>query len=155
MSKVLKWLLGSGGQAEMEASPESATAGSHAGPVPATDDSFGEVILNAKEPVLVDFWAPWSGPCRVVAPIVEDLAEEYEGRAVIVKVSTDENVRVENRLGIRGIPTLIVFKEGQEVDRVVGFAPRDVIRQKLSAVLDSKHDGGRPEATGGLDAESR
>jgi len=133
----------------MEASPESATSASHAGPLHAADDSFGQVILNAANPVLVDLWAPCCGPCRTIAPIVEDLAEEHEGRAVIAKVNTDESGRVANHVGIRGIPTLILFKEGQEADRVVGFAPRDAIRQKLNAVLDSKHDGRRPEAPGG------
>jgi thioredoxin 1 len=91
----------------------------------------------------------------MIASIVEDLAEEYEGRAVVAKVNTDENVRMASDLGIRGIPTLILFEDGQEVDRVVGFAWRDVIRQKLNSVLDSKPDGRRPEAPGGLDAESR
>jgi thioredoxin 1 len=150
MSRASKWFLGSGEQAEKEASPESAATGSHAGPDLTTDDSFGEVFLNAAKPVWVDFWAPWCGPWRMIAPIDEDLAEEYEGRAVIYRVNTDENVRVVNHLGIRGIPTRILFKEGQEVDRVVGFAPRDVIRQKPNPVLDSKHDGRRPEAPGGV-----
>ena len=155
MARVLEWLFGGGEQSEAEVSPEGITSASHAEPIHVTDDSFGEAILDAATPVLVDFWAPWCGPCRMIAPIVEGLAKDYEGRAVIAKVNTDENVRVASQLGIQGIPTLILFKEGQEVDRVVGYAPRDAIRQKLNAVLDSKHDGGKVEGLGKGDAESR
>lgn len=132
----------------MEASPETMTTASYAGPIQVTDDSFGEVILDAATPILVDFWTPCCGPCRMIAPIVEDMAKEYEGRAAVANVNTDEDARMASQLGIRGIPTLVLFTDGQEVDRVVGFAPRDLIRQKLNAVLDSKHDRRRPEALG-------
>jgi thioredoxin 1 len=109
---------------------------SDAEPVHVTDELFEEVVLKSRVPTMVDFWAPWCGPCRMIAPIVEDLAQEYEGRAVIAKINTDENLRVADDLGIMGIPTLILFKDGKEVDRVVGFAPRKVLEQKLEAVLN-------------------
>jgi thioredoxin 1 len=112
------------------------TQESQAAPIHVTDESFEEVVLQATVPTLVDFWAPWCGPCRMIAPIVEDLAKAYDGRAVFAKINTDENVEVAGRLGIMGIPTLIVFKDGQEVDRVVGYAPRHVLEQKLNAALN-------------------
>ena len=104
-------------------------------PIHVTDDTFDETILKVSLPALVDFWAPWCGPCRMIAPIVEDLAKMYEGKAVIAKFNTDENVKMASQLGIMGIPTLILFKDGKEVDRVVGFAPRQVLQEKLDAVL--------------------
>ena len=111
-------------------------AGSTAEPVHVSDETFDEMVLQAPVPALVDFWAPWCGPCRMVAPIVEDLARDYHGRAMIAKINTDENVQVAGRLGIMGIPTLIVFKDGKEVDRVVGYASRRELEGKLRAQLD-------------------
>jgi thioredoxin 1 len=104
-------------------------------PVHVTDDTFQEQVLGSEVPVLVDFWAPWCQPCRMIAPIVEDLAQEYGGRAVIAKLNTDENVLIAGRLDIRGIPTLVYFKHGQEVDRVVGFAPHHILDAKLRETL--------------------
>jgi thioredoxin 1 len=104
-------------------------------PIHVTDDTFEESVLNSALPTLVDFWAPWCGPCRMIAPIVEDLANAYSGRAVIAKMNTDENVATAQKLGIMGIPTLILFKDGQEVDRVVGYAPRKVFEEKLNVVV--------------------
>jgi len=121
---------------EPGAEPRTAPAPrSKASPVHVTDDTFEEVVLNAEVPAMVDFWAPWCGPCRMVAPIVDDLAKEYDGRAVIAKVNTDENVETASGLGIMGIPTLILFKGGLEVGRVVGFAPRKTLEGHLQALL--------------------
>ena len=105
------------------ASDSEAAPVSQAEPIHVTDDTFDQVVVGASMPALVDFWAPWCGPCRMIAPIVDDLAKAYDGRAVIAKVNTDENVEIAGKLGIMGIPTLILFKDGQEADRVVGYAP--------------------------------
>jgi thioredoxin 1 len=120
--------------------PESNTGTSapklDSAPVHVTDDTFEDVVLSSSLPALVDFWAPWCGPCRMIAPIVENLAKDYDGRAVIAKMNTDENVQMAGQLGIMGIPTLILFKDGQEVDRVVGYAPRHVLEEKLATALN-------------------
>lgn len=114
----------------------SEVSASNGEPIHVTDDTFGDVVLGSLVPVLVDFWAPWCGPCRMIAPVVEDLAKNYDGQAVIAKMNTDENVRMAGQLDIMGIPTLILFKNGQEVDRVVGYAPAHVLEGKLKAVLN-------------------
>jgi thioredoxin 1 len=116
--------------------PQTGDAVSSAEPIHVTDETFEQRVLNSHLPVLVDSWAPWCGPCRMVAPIVEELAKAYEGRALIAKLNTDENVRVATELGIMGIPTLILFQDGQEVDRMVGFAPRNALETKLKALLN-------------------
>lgn len=121
---------------EATATEEGVLPVAEAEPVHVTDETFEEVVLNSMVPVMVDFWAPWCGPCRMVAPIVEDLARAYDGKAVIAKINTDENIQIAGKLGIMGIPTLILFKNGQEVDRVVGFAQRRTLEEKLNAVLD-------------------
>jgi thioredoxin 1 len=107
------------------------------GPVQVTDDEFEKVVLNAAVPVLVDFWATWCGPCRMIAPYVEELARDYGDQALIVKLDTDANPQVPMKYGILGIPTLIFFKNGAEVDRMVGVPrnPKEVLRSKLDAVL--------------------
>lgn len=114
----------------LPASPDA-----EAKPIHVTDDTFGHSVLGSPLPALVDFWAPWCGPCRMIAPLVEDLARVYHGQAVFAKVNTDENTEVATELGIMGIPTLILFRDGQEVDRVVGYAPRHVLEDMLKAVL--------------------
>ena len=104
-------------------------------PVEVTDAKFDTEILQSDQPVLVDFWAPWCGPCRLVGPVVEELAGEYSGRLKVAKVNTDHNQAHAARLGIQGIPTLIFFKDGREVDRVVGALPKMALKQRVDAVL--------------------
>ena len=139
MAGIFKSLLGKKEEVvdtEAMATEEGAPQVAKAEPLHVTDETFEEVVLKAMVPVMVDFWAPWCGPCRMVAPIVEDLARAYDGKAVIAKINTDENIQIAGKLGIMGIPTLILFKNGQEVDRVVGFAQRRTLEEKLNAVLD-------------------
>lgn len=104
-------------------------------PVHVSDAEFGNVVLEAKGAVLVDFWAAWCGPCRMIAPFVEEIARDYAGKAVVAKVDTDANPQTPMKYGIMGIPTLIIFKNGQEVDRIVGAVPKAMITKKLDAVL--------------------
>jgi thioredoxin 1 len=92
-----------------------------------SDTSFDTDVLEADKPVLVDFWAEWCGPCRMIAPSVEAVAEEFDGKAGVFKMNVDENPTVPQKFGIRGIPTLIVFKGGQEQERIVGAVTRDSI----------------------------
>ena len=96
------------------------------------DANFDEII-NSDKPVLVDFWAEWCGPCKMIGPVVEELAGDYEGRAVIGKLNVDENPTVTARFGVRSIPTLLVFKGGQIVDKQIGAVPKSVLAQKLQA----------------------
>ena len=100
-----------------------------------TDTNFNE-ILNTDKPVLVDFWAEWCGPCKMIGPVVKELANEYEGRAVIGKVNVDENPGTAAQFGIRSIPTLLVFKGGEIVDKQIGAVPKAVLAGKLDAQLN-------------------
>ena len=102
---------------------------------PISDDTFEKEVLQSELPVLVDFWAPWCGPCRMVAPVVEQVAGEYQGRARFVKLDTEDNPRVASELGIRAIPTLLVFKGGKVVDSRVGVAPAEVLRAMIDRAL--------------------
>ncbi|MGE0227912.1 MAG: thioredoxin [Dehalococcoidia bacterium] len=104
-------------------------------PADTTDTTFDADVLQSDTPVLVDFWAPWCGPCRMVAPIVEELAGEYDGRVKFLKLNTDENPRVASQFGIRSIPTLLVFKQGEIVGQIVGFRPKSDLQKRLDAVL--------------------
>ncbi len=105
-------------------------------PVHVTDAEFGKTVLESKSPVLVDFWAAWCGPCRMIAPFVEEIARDYAGKALVAKMDTDANPQTPMKYGIMGIPTLIIFRNGQEVDRIVGAVPKAMITRKLDAVVE-------------------
>ncbi|MGH9327001.1 MAG: thioredoxin [Terriglobia bacterium] len=100
-----------------------------------TEQNFEEQVLKAGKPVLVDFWAPWCAPCRMLAPTVEDVAGQYSGRAVVGKVNVDENQSIASRYNIRGIPTLLLFRDGQVQEQVVGATSKDVITKMLEKHL--------------------
>jgi len=100
-----------------------------------TDANFEELVMKSDKPVLVDFWAEWCGPCRMVGPIVEELAKEYEGQAVIGKLDVDANSNIPVQFGVRNIPTLLIFKNGQLVDKQVGAVPKSVLAEKLQKQL--------------------
>lgn len=102
---------------------------------PVTDASFKDDVLESDVPVLVDFWAPWCGPCRMVAPVVDEIAEQYEGQVKVVKLNTDENPQVASQYGIRSIPTLMIFKGGQRVDMVVGAVPKTTLANTLEKYI--------------------
>jgi thioredoxin 1 len=104
-------------------------------PYEVTDATFDAEVLKADKPVLVDFWAPWCGPCRMVAPVVDELSEEYAGKVKFVKLNTDDNVRTASQYGIRSIPTLLVFKGGEPVGQIIGFRPKSDLKKRLDAAL--------------------
>jgi thioredoxin 1 len=103
--------------------------------VAVTDSSFEQDVIGSEIPVLVDFWAPWCGPCRVVATVVEEIASQYEGKIKVVKLNTDENPGIATQYGIRSIPTLMLFKGGQKVDSVVGAVPKTTIANTIEKHL--------------------
>ena len=100
-----------------------------------TDANFEELVVNSDKPVMIDFWAVWCGPCRMIAPIVEEMATEYEGKAVIGKVDVDSNPNVAMKYGIRNIPTVLFVKNGEVVDKQVGAGPKQAFTAKLDALL--------------------
>ena len=100
-----------------------------------TDSSFKELVLDSDKPVLVDFWAVWCGPCQMLAPVIDELSQDFEGKAVVGKVDVDNNQEVSVQYGIRNIPTLLIFKNEEVVDKIVGVNPKSVIAEKLSAHL--------------------
>jgi len=103
--------------------------------VSVTDNTFEQEVLKAEIPVLVDFWAPWCGPCKAIAPVVEDLSKEYEGRLKVVKLNTDENPKTAQAYSIKGIPSLFLFKSGVVVEQVVGAVPKSALANAVNKHL--------------------
>ncbi len=104
-------------------------------PVQVEDSTFNDVVVEAATPFLVDFWAPWCGPCRAIAPLVEELAGEYEGRVGFGKVNVDENPKVATEYGVRSIPTLLIFKDGKPMTQIVGLRSKEELKKQLDASL--------------------
>ncbi len=102
------------------------------------DGNFDEIVSQATTPVLVDFWAPWCGPCQMVGPVVDELSEEYEGKVSFGKVNVDENPKIAGRYGIMSIPTMLIFKSGQPISNIVGFRPKNQLKEILDAALDQE-----------------
>ncbi len=100
-----------------------------------TESNWNEEVINSNVPVLVDFWAPWCGPCRIIAPIIEELAGEFEGQIKVGKLNTDENPNIAMQYGIRAIPTVMLFKNGEVVDTRIGVQPKDTLKQMMEAHL--------------------
>jgi len=99
------------------------------------DDSFEREVLKSPTPVLVDFWAPWCGPCRAIAPVVEELAREYDGKLKVVKLNVDDNPQTPSRYGVRGIPNLIVFAGGEVKEQIIGAVPKSELVRKIGNVV--------------------
>jgi thioredoxin 1 len=104
-------------------------------PLTFTDDNFDSEVLKSQEPVLVDFWAEWCAPCKMIAPFIEELAGEFDGKVKIGKLDVDNNTSVSSKFGIRSIPSLLIFKKGQVVEHIIGAVPKNQIKTKLEAAL--------------------
>ena len=100
-----------------------------------TKDTFEREVLQNKMPVLVDFWAPWCGPCKMIAPLVEELAQEYQGKVKVGKLNTDENINIASKYQITSIPTLLLFKAGKPVQKIIGFKPKNELKKVIDSVL--------------------
>lgn len=106
-------------------------------PIAVTDNEFEKTVLLSELPVIVDFWAPWCTPCKVIAPMLENIAQEYDGKLIVAKVNTDENPKWAIRYGVQGIPTLLFISGGKAVDYQVGVAPANVLKSKANALLQT------------------
>tara|TARA_B100000029_G_scaffold504079_1_gene582273 strand:+ start:936 stop:1265 length:330 start_codon:yes stop_codon:yes gene_type:complete len=106
-----------------------------ADPIEITDDNFQEEVLNSDIPVLVDFWADWCQPCKMIAPSVAQVADEYDGKVKVGKLDVDSNPRTSTALNIRGIPALLIFNEGKPIDQIIGAVPKSIIQKKLDEAL--------------------
>ena len=104
-------------------------------PIDVTDATFEDEVVKSDRPVLVDFWADWCAPCKIIAPLVEELAEEFEGKVKFTKLDVDSNPKTATSYGIRGIPTLLIFNGGQPVDQVVGAVPKSVLKRRLEQAV--------------------
>ncbi len=105
-------------------------------PVAVTDSDFDQIVLQAETPVLVDFWAPWCQPCLMIAPVLDELAGEYDGRLSIVRMDVDQNPKTATKYSVMSIPTLLVFKQGKPISHMVGFRPKAELKRNLDAALD-------------------
>ena len=106
-----------------------------AGLLEVTDANFDNDVLKSSQPVLVDFWAAWCGPCKAIAPIVEEVASQYSGKVKVGKMDVDKNIATPQRYGVRGIPTLLLFKDGKVQEQIVGYVPKETIERAISKVL--------------------
>lgn len=104
-------------------------------PIHITDDTIDKVLATQDKPIIIDFWAEWCGPCHMIAPILEEIAEDYEGKALVTKLNVDENRASAEKYGIRSIPTLLIFKNGEIVDQQIGVVPKQVISEKLDKAI--------------------
>lgn len=134
MANLLNKLFGNNDQALAEGQANNGAA-----PIHVADSQFQELVLESELPVVVDFWAPWCMPCKMITPVLEKLAAEYNGRVLIAKVNTDENPQWAIHFGVQGIPTLLFVKDGQVADRVVGVVPAGQVKDRLEQLLPKPH----------------
>jgi len=130
MTNILDRLFDSSGELDVNEQPASEVE-----PIHVTDSTFQSQVLESDLPIIVDFWAPWCMPCRMIAPVLDKIAKDYAGQLLVAKVNTDENPEWAIKYGVQGIPTLLMIKDGQIVDRIVGVAPAGQIKQKVERML--------------------